>query len=167
MKALLVRLFEKLKRRHGQSVVEAALVLPLLILLLCGILDFGWIYMNQYKVDYASYSGARYGSITLQKTLDEDNSRAIADQAFSNLFGYREGQSLNVTQVAGDKEYRVTAQLKDGSTAVCRVCLDAQERRVSVSVESDVTILTFVAGTAFHGKTYRADSVSVASVFAD
>lgn len=167
MKALKGPLIGKLKSCRGQSVVEAALVLPLLILLLCGILDFGWIYMNQYKVDYASYSGARYGSITLQKTLDEDNSRDIADQAFSNLFGYSEGQSLNVTQITRNQEYRVTALLKDGSTAVCRVSLDPQERRVSVSVESDVTILTFVAGTAFHGKTYRADSVSVASVFAE
>ena len=36
-----------LKNEKGQSIVEFALVVPILLTLLCGIIDFGWIYSNQ------------------------------------------------------------------------------------------------------------------------
>ena len=49
--------------KKGQSIVEFALVLPLLLTLLCGVIDFGWIYSNQYRVENASYAGARYASL--------------------------------------------------------------------------------------------------------
>lgn len=52
-----------LKNEKGQSIVEFALVVPILLTLLCGIIDFGWIYSNQYKVENASYAGARYASL--------------------------------------------------------------------------------------------------------
>jgi uncharacterized protein (UPF0333 family) len=35
------------KNEKGQAMVEFALIVPLLILLLCGIIDFGWIFGNQ------------------------------------------------------------------------------------------------------------------------
>ena len=55
-----IPLFGKLKKSEkGQSIVEFALVLPLLLTLLCGVIDFGWIYSNQYRVENASYAGAR------------------------------------------------------------------------------------------------------------
>lgn len=47
----------------GQSMVELALTLPVLLILLCGILDFGWIYTNKLAVTYSSREGARYGVI--------------------------------------------------------------------------------------------------------
>lgn len=57
-------MFGKLKKSEkGQSIVEFALVLPLLLTLLCGVIDFGWIYSNQYRVENASYAGARYASL--------------------------------------------------------------------------------------------------------
>ena len=39
--------------------VEFALVLPLLLLILCGILDFGWLFYNQFNVDNTARQAAR------------------------------------------------------------------------------------------------------------
>ena len=49
-----------LHAEKGQAMVEFALVLPLLLTLLCGIIDFGWLYYNQITLNNAAREGARY-----------------------------------------------------------------------------------------------------------
>jgi len=46
-------------RRRGQALVEFALVLPLFLLLLCGVLDFGFMLYSRMTVINASREGAR------------------------------------------------------------------------------------------------------------
>ena len=57
--------FFKALQRHeaGQGLVEFALVLPILITILCGIIDFGWIYSQKYTVEHAAFEGARYATV--------------------------------------------------------------------------------------------------------
>ena len=52
-----------IKKEHGQAMVEFALVLPILLLLVGGIIDFGWIFFNQISVNNASREAARYVAI--------------------------------------------------------------------------------------------------------
>lgn len=47
------------KNKKGQSLVETALVLPIIILLLTGIVDFGLLFNNYLVVSNASREGAR------------------------------------------------------------------------------------------------------------
>lgn len=47
----------------GQALVEFAICLPVLIAILCAILDFGWLYLNEYEVNHATYEAARYASM--------------------------------------------------------------------------------------------------------
>lgn len=54
------------KREKGQSEVEFALVLPILLLIVCGILDFGWLFYNQLSVENACREGARVGCVNAQ-----------------------------------------------------------------------------------------------------
>ena len=56
----------KVLQRHeeGQGLVEFALGLPILIAILCGIIDFGWIYSQKYTVEHAAFEGARYATIS-------------------------------------------------------------------------------------------------------
>lgn len=73
------------KREEGQSLVEFALVLPILLILLLTIVEFGQIFFSYLVIQNASRDGARYGSvmttdieieqIILQKTesLDQSN----------------------------------------------------------------------------------------------
>ncbi len=66
------RLFRKVKDEKGQAMVEMALVLPILLLLLCGILDFGWLFYNQLSLNNAAREGARYAVVNTENA-DRDN----------------------------------------------------------------------------------------------
>ena len=68
------------KSETGQALVEFALCLPLLLALLCGIIDFGWIYYNQITLNNAAREGARYAVIHYDPSTDwkeESESRML------------------------------------------------------------------------------------------
>ena len=50
-----------LKNQHGAAAVEFALIIPLLVLLVAGILDVGLLVYNQQVITNASREGARAG----------------------------------------------------------------------------------------------------------
>lgn len=50
---------KKVKSEEGQALVEFALVLPLLLLIICGMMDFGWLFYNQLNVDNCARETAR------------------------------------------------------------------------------------------------------------
>jgi Flp pilus assembly protein TadG len=54
---------KRLKKEHGQGMVEAALTIPLFLLILCGIIDFGWIYTNQLMLNNSSREAARFAVV--------------------------------------------------------------------------------------------------------
>lgn len=56
-------LFRKLKGENGQAVVELAITLPLLLLLLCGILDYGWLFFNKLSISNYSREATRYAIV--------------------------------------------------------------------------------------------------------
>jgi len=81
------------KRENGQSAVEFALVLPILLLIVCGILDFGWLFYNQLSVENACREGARVGCVNAQDAqLDQivtDKVEAILPHVFAMLYYIR------------------------------------------------------------------------------
>jgi Flp pilus assembly protein TadG len=52
-----------LKNESGQAMVELAVALPILLLLVFGIIDFGWLFYNKMGVENASREGARYAIV--------------------------------------------------------------------------------------------------------
>ena len=110
-----------MKTEKGQAIVETALVIPLILLILCGILDFGWIYSNNYKVEYAAYTGARYVSIY--------------------------GAELPEDELVAGVTARVAENLKDGDASHVEVSVNTAAREVSIHVTYPVKTLTFVAST--------------------
>jgi Flp pilus assembly protein TadG len=52
-----------LKREEGAAAVEFALVLPILLMIVFGIIEFGLVLYNQEVITNASREGARYGII--------------------------------------------------------------------------------------------------------
>lgn len=58
-----MNLYYKLSRRKGQALVEFALVLPFLIVLIIGIMEFGWLTKNQLTVNNAAREGARTAAV--------------------------------------------------------------------------------------------------------
>ena len=50
-------------RRRGLSIIEAALVIPLFILLLFGLLEYGWAFWKSQQIGNAARHGARIGIV--------------------------------------------------------------------------------------------------------
>ncbi len=63
----------RLKGEKGQSAVEFALILPILIILLCGIIDFGWLYNCDIAAKNAAREAARYTAIHLYDSSTDDD----------------------------------------------------------------------------------------------
>lgn len=64
------------KTEQGQAMVEMALVLPILILIVFGIIEFGRIFNAKLIVTNASREGARYASV---------NGNAVTDTQITNV----------------------------------------------------------------------------------
>lgn len=56
-------ILKRFEKRKGQSLVETALVLPIILLLLTGIVDFGLLFNSYLVVSNASREGARSAAI--------------------------------------------------------------------------------------------------------
>lgn len=65
---------KKNRREDGQAMVEFALILPIFLLILCGILDFGWLFYNQLSLNNACREGARYAVV---HTAEDAGTQAI------------------------------------------------------------------------------------------
>lgn len=66
------------KSEKGQAMVEFALLLPILLLILSGIINFGWIFGNQLLANNVSMEAARYAAIHYYDSLTDDD-RLIAE----------------------------------------------------------------------------------------
>lgn len=57
-------MIKKFKRgQNGQAMVEMAIILPILLLILFSIIEFGWIFGAQLLVTHGSREGARLGAV--------------------------------------------------------------------------------------------------------
>ena len=91
-----------LRSEKGQAMVEFALVLPLLLALLCGIVDFGWLYYNQITLNNAAREGARYAVIHYAPSTD------WKDAAEDRMLGSMAGVSCAVAIVSNPVEQQIT-----------------------------------------------------------
>ena len=98
---------KKLLQRHegGQSLVEFALVLPILLALLCGIIDFGWLYYNQITLNNAAREGARYAVIHYDPSID------WKAEAETRMLGGMAGVNSATAIVSDPIEQQITASV--------------------------------------------------------
>ncbi|QSO48169.1 TadE/TadG family type IV pilus assembly protein [Alicyclobacillus mengziensis] len=73
---------------RGQSLVEFALVLPILLLLLLGIIDFGRVLSAYYVVDHAARDAVRYASVgasdsTVIQAIQNDTAALTATPSYT------------------------------------------------------------------------------------
>lgn len=80
---------KKLSRAKGQSLVETALVLPIIILILTGIIDFGFLFNNYLMITNVSREGARSAVV--------GNSDADIHTAIDNMTPTLNHSKLTVT----------------------------------------------------------------------
>lgn len=97
----------RLKSEKGQAMVEFALVLPILILILCGIIDFGWIFGNQLLANNASREAARYSAVHYSDS-SSDNDQEIARDIVLARAPTLSSPSVTLTQSASGDSVTVT-----------------------------------------------------------
>lgn len=98
------RISRKCRGETGQAIVEAAFVIPLLILLLCGILDFGWIFANQLEVDNCSREGARFAVVN----ADDPNLTGLVTGRVESVAGLEDTNDITVAvDLVGTQDVRV------------------------------------------------------------
>ena len=68
--------------QRGQALVEMAVLLPVLLLILMGVLDFGRYFYTGLTVRHAAREGARYGAV---HASDDAAIRARVEQAATGL----------------------------------------------------------------------------------
>lgn len=76
---MLMRRFARDKR--GQSLVEMALILPLLIIILFGIVEFGRVFHSYITITHAAREGARAGVVGQPNDVISQRVLQIAPQA--------------------------------------------------------------------------------------
>jgi Flp pilus assembly protein TadG len=74
---------EKAKRR-GQSLVEFVLILPVLLILLFGIIEFGLLLYNKQVITNASREGARFGIVSRTPRRTPDEIRVVVGEYIAN-----------------------------------------------------------------------------------
>lgn len=67
-----MKFFDLFKNEKGQATVEFALILPILLIVICGIIDFGWIYSKKIQLQSACYTGARYAIVSNNDSLSQE-----------------------------------------------------------------------------------------------
>lgn len=73
---------------NGQAVVEFALVLPLFLLLIFAIIEFGWMFYNYISVENAARNAARIACVEYQQIEQQDNLGSGTDLNFAMLDNY-------------------------------------------------------------------------------
>ncbi len=81
------------RRARAAAVVEFAVVLPLLLTILFGIIEYGWIFMVRQTLQQAAREGARLGIL---QTSDPDGVYARVDEVM--LAAHLTGHTTDYTQ---------------------------------------------------------------------
>ena len=119
------RVRKKFRGEDGQAMVEFALILPIFLLILCGIIDFGWLFYNQLSLNNACREGARYAVVN---TAEGNGTQAIInhiENATTTVFA-NDGVRIDI-------EYTTPSDPTAGD--------------VTVSMEADISFFTPVLST--------------------
>ena len=101
-----------LRRLRGQSLVEFALALPLLVLLVTITADIGRAFTAYIELGNMAREGARYGAISPATAVDSTGIRDAALGEGTTIFGMTPTiQSTTGTDLRGYMYVRVTARL--------------------------------------------------------
>ena len=95
----------------GQSLVEAALVLPILVVLFLGIAEVGFFLFAQVQVANATREGARYGSLCRLNHTCSDLTDAVKSAVFS------EAQLLHMSDSGSNRNTAVEVDPPNLTTA--------------------------------------------------
>ena len=157
---LIKSLFRKKKRsEEGQGTVEFALILPILLAIIFGIIDFGWLFFNMELVSNTARSSARHAIVSVNDYAEKDaDGKAKIDGATNDV-------AFNKTEFETQLTNRVKKALpgyltKSGANLVVTAnevdtVSSIKNKLIEVTVEVDIPLFTPVLWTIKGSKTYR------------
>lgn len=81
----MLRRWKRMREEDGQGIVEFAIAIPLVLFVLLGILEFGWLFNAKITLTSAAREGAR---VAVVSTIDQRNRAYIAStEAVSGVSG--------------------------------------------------------------------------------
>lgn len=125
------------KREDGQSALEFALILPILLIVVCGIIDFGWLLYNQLAVSNTARESARFAVVNASTTtgpaLITAKANAIAPDTIKQNMTVTVTFSDTNTPVRGYVTVKITTRIKV-LTPVLGIFSTNQQRTLSSKV---------------------------------
>ncbi len=88
-----------IQRQKGAEIVEFALVLPLLLLILFGIMEFGIVFFDKAIITNAGREGARAGVVSRSPVLSNDDITTIVNNYSVGLVSFSSSVASPVVTV--------------------------------------------------------------------
>ncbi len=108
MKSTFRRLHDRGSQESGQSLVELAIAVPLLLLIVLGVVEFGQVAYTSIELSRAAMAGAQYGAQSGFTAADSTGIQGAASASAPNLAG------ITVTS-------SVSCVCSDGTSSTCQL----------------------------------------------
>ena len=158
---VLIKSSFRVKKRdeEGQGTVEFALILPILLLIIFGIIDFGWLFFNMELVSNTARSNARHAIVSLHDYAekDSDGNAKIDDVTNDVIFNKTEFETQlkdRVKKALPSYLTKSSANLAVTANEVNTVS-SIKNKVIEVTVEVDIPLFTPVLWTIKGSKTYH------------
>lgn len=183
---------KKNKRESGQAIVEFALVLPIFLLLIMGIIDFGFLFYNYIGIENSARNAARIACVEYTDCCyDKENKSPKRNATFmlGDFYSTGDGKITDEEDVFTEQEEDIakaiyqtlprgvlnnlnTVKFKivysyDEDDSMEAMDFDVNKRYtgdVTVSVQGDANVLTPVLGVTAHNMKRTLSSVSTFKV---
>ena len=130
---------KRLRDESGQNTVEFALILPILLAILFGIIDFGWLFFNMAMVANSTRAGARYAIVNIENAGDTATLQTMVDTKIRN------GLPTYLTKPSADLDVKVV----EGVTAASPYD-DCIEVTVDVKIPLFTPVISTVTGHQYY-----------------
>jgi Flp pilus assembly protein TadG len=110
---------ERRAHRRGTEIVEAAIVLPLLLMLVLGAIEYGWLFLKAQQITNAARQGARI-AILPHATAESEANAAIAT-LLGNAGLADNSPDVTITPVMVDGHECVTVRITVSTTGLAIV----------------------------------------------
>jgi Flp pilus assembly protein TadG len=84
------------RRRRGAQMVEFAIILPVLVLLLFGIIQYGWIFLKTSQLNQAARMGSR---VAVRPAATEDEVRGAIDDVMASARLTSSGYTVSISDL--------------------------------------------------------------------
>ncbi|SKA66149.1 TadE-like protein [Eubacterium uniforme] len=147
------------RNEEGQGTVEFALILPILLIIIFGIIDFGWLFFNMEMVADVARSSARKAVVSIHdygetNAAGEKETDAITKDVKFNKVAFE----TNLKSIVGKKlpgylnkpgaNLQVKADEEDTASSI-------KNKVIKVTVEVDIPLFTPVLWTITGHKKYH------------